>query len=232
VGKKLRIAGLVCVGLVLVLAAGLYALHKCLRYQPQFYREAMAVEAALQRPASDEMLQQATALHNDVEKEGQWQALFTAQQVNGWLAVDLVKNHPDALPPTASDPRVAIEPQRIMLACRKQQDYLGSIVLSLVVEPYLPKPNLLALRICQARAGALPVPLRSVLDGISQAASKQGIHVYWRQAGGDPVVYIEMTPAGDRGDKLVEIHTLRLGEGELYVAGTTKRAATSRRGNQ
>ena len=43
-------------------------------------------------------------------KAGHWEIRFTADEINGWLAVDLVKNHPNALPPTLKDPRVSIDP--------------------------------------------------------------------------------------------------------------------------
>ncbi|OHB67618.1 MAG: hypothetical protein A2V70_03470, partial [Planctomycetes bacterium RBG_13_63_9] len=188
-GKKLRIAALVGCGLVLVVAVGFFALYKGLKHEPQFYREALAVDPAAQKQTSDEMLRRATALRNDVQRGGPWHALFTAEQINGWLAVDLAENYPDALPETLSDPRVAIRPDRIMLACRLRQAY-GSSVVSLTVEPYLPEPNLLALRIRQARAGALPAPLGKILDGISQAAAQAQLRVHWQQADGDPVVFL------------------------------------------
>ena len=38
--------------------------------------------------------------------------------------------------------------------------------LSLTIDAYLHEPNVLALRIRRARAGALPVPLAQVLDGM------------------------------------------------------------------
>jgi hypothetical protein len=96
-------------------------------------------------------------------------------------------------------------------------------VVSLIVEPSLPEPNVLALRIRKARAGMLPVPLGKILDRISQAARKTGLRLQWRQAGGDPVVFISIPPPQNQHDRLVQIETLRLGKGEIYLAGTTKR---------
>jgi hypothetical protein len=210
---------LIAAGSAVLVALGLFGVYLAARHEPAFYHEAMHVDRAVLEKASDRMLQQTTALASAVKKRGRWEALFTAEQINGWLAVDLVRNHPNTLPPELHDPRVAIDPQRIAVACRFDRDGLTS-VLSLTVEPYLPEPNVLALRILSARAGLLPVPLGQVLDRISQAARDMHVRLEWRRAGGDPVAMLSLPPAAD--DRPVRIETLRLGEGEVYVGGTTE----------
>ncbi|MBN2473469.1 MAG: hypothetical protein JXB62_02585 [Pirellulales bacterium] len=220
--KKLRVAAAVGGGLLLLIAVGGYLLVRASQQVPQFYRDAMAVAPAVQRKASDQMLRRATALVNEVQEEGHWQALFTAEQINGWLAVDLVENHPQALPPSLRDPRVAIDPSGVTLGCRFHQGQLTS-VLSLAVEPYLPEPNVLALRICRARAGTLPVPLGEVLDRVSAAAGEANLHVHWRQIDGDPVVFIAIPQPRDQEDRMVQIESLHLGEDEILLTGSTSR---------
>ena len=112
--KKLRITGMVCCGVLLVIAAVLLVLYQGARRVPEAYRKAIEMDPAVLKEASDQMLRRATAPAGDVKQEGRWQALFTDRQINGWLAVDLVENHPGALPQSMSDPRVAIEPDRVM----------------------------------------------------------------------------------------------------------------------
>jgi hypothetical protein len=226
VRKRLRIAALVGGGLLLVIAAGLCGLYWALRQEPDFYRQAVRLDPSAQKKASDQMLQRAAALRNDVDKGGRWQALFTARQINGWLAVDLVNNYPHVLPHSLRDPRVQIRPDRMTLACRLKRDGLQGVV-TLTVEPYLPEPNLLALRIRGARIGLVPMPLAEILDSISRAAGQMDLHLRWQQAGGDPVALISFSPPLEHDRKLVEIETLRLGEGEIYLAGTTRPRKTA-----
>jgi hypothetical protein len=221
VRKKLRIAALIGCGLLLAIAAGLCGLYWAFKQEPQFYRQAVRIDPSIQKKASDQMLQRAAALRSDVEKQGRWQALFTAQQINGWLAVDLVNNYPDLLPSSLRDPRIEIRPDRMTLACRLKRGGLEGVV-TLTVEPYLPEPNLLALRIRRARAGLVPMPLAEILDSISRAAGQTDLHLRWRQADGDPVALISISPP-DQNGKLVQVETLKLGEGEIYLAGTTRR---------
>jgi hypothetical protein len=210
-------------GVVLVLiVGGLFLLYRATQHVPEFYRQAIAVDPAVQEKASDQMLRQATALASDVKKPGHWEAVFTAEQINGWLAVDLVRNHPDALPSSLRDPRVAIEPGEITLACRFQQGNASS-VLTLAVEPYLAEPNVLALRFRGARAGLVPMPLSQVVDRVTDAARHTDLRLQWRQNGGDPVALISLPQPRDPSGKVVRVEVLEVRQGAVYVSGTTER---------
>jgi hypothetical protein len=217
--RRTRLLLLAAAIAVVLIVFGLLGLYLAARHEPAFYHEALHIDRAVLEKGSDRMLQQTTALASAVKKRGHWEALFTAEQVNGWLAVDLVRNHPNTLPSMLHDPRVAIDPKRVTVACRFERDGLSS-VLSLTVEPYLPEPNVVALRIVSARAGLLPVPLGQVLNRISEAARDLHVHLEWRRADGAPVAMFSLPPAAE--DRPVRIETLRLGEGEVYVGGTTQ----------
>jgi hypothetical protein len=219
VQKKRRIALWVC-GIVLLLAAGLFGLYGATQYVPEFYRRAIAADPAAQRQSSDQMLQQVTALVSSLKKRGRWEVVFTAEQINGWLAVDMVQNHPEMLPPSLGNPRVAIEPEGMMLACRFRWGFFSS-VLSLNVDPYLAEPNGLALRIRKARAGMLPMPLGGILDRLSEAAGHADLRLHWGRSSGDPVALISLPPSRQEDGHVVRIEALQLGKGEIYVAGTT-----------
>jgi hypothetical protein len=219
--RKLRLSLLIAGGLAVLVALtllGLFGLHLAAQHEPDFYREAMATDPEVLEKASDRMLHEAAALQSAVSKQGRWEALFTAEQINGWLAVDRAKNHPNSLPPTMSDPRVAIDSKQITFACRYEEGG-ASRVLSLTIEPQVPEPNVLALRIVKARAGLLPLPLGKVLDALSEAARNLHLHLEWRRAGEDPVAMISLPEEED--EPTAQIDTLRLGDGEIFVAGST-----------
>ena len=148
------------------------------------------------------------------------QAVFTAQQINGWLAVEFVEDFSGTLPEGLHDPRVAIESDHVVLACRVTWGGISSVV-TVSIEPYLPEPEVLALRIHHARAGMLPLPLRQVLDDLSAAARHSELNLRWRQANGDPVALISFAAPADAKGKHVRIESLQLADGEIYVAGTT-----------
>lgn len=219
--KWLRIGILLGCGVLLAACVTLVVIWKLSQQVPEFYSQALEVDPAEQEEASDQMLERATALASNVQQEGGWEALFTAEQINGWLAVDMVKNHPGLLPRSVSDPRVAIEPEQVTLACRFQQGQIDT-VLSLTVDLYLSEPNVAAVRIRKARAGLLPLPLEKVLERAAETADRLELDVRRRQADGDPVILISIPERIEDG-RLVRVERLRLGKGEVYLSGSTER---------
>ncbi len=211
------VAGLVAIGLI---AIGL--LYLASRKAPDFYEQALVADRKEAEKASDELLERATALASDLEKEGQWEASFSDAQINGWLAVDLERNHPEALPKSISDPRVAITAEALTLAAGFDRGEVKS-VLSLTVGVYVPQPNVIALRIRKARAGLLPLPLDSVLQRVSEAASQLNLAVEWRQEEGDPVALVSFPAPRNNENKLVQVEELELGDGVVHLSGTTLR---------
>ena len=220
--KWLLITAFVALAVLLVLGVGGYVLYRASQQVPEFYREALQAAPKAREEASDEMVQQVTALVSDTQKDGQWEAVFTAEQINGWLAVDMMQNHPDLLPSSVEDPRVTIEPDKIRIACHVDQGNWTGVV-SVAVDVYLAEANVVAVRIREARAGSLPLPLQGILDQISKKAAQTDLQIRWRQAEGDPVLEVTVPPPRDKNDKRVRIERLQLGEGKVYVSGSTER---------
>ncbi len=220
--SKRRILLWLLLALLILAVAGGGLLYVASQRVPQFYTDALKADPQGQRQASDEMLQRTSELISDVRRPGRWQALFTDEQINGWLAVDLVENHPNALPATLKDPRVVITTEGITVGCRLRQSGFESVG-SLTIEPYLTEPNVAALRIRSARAGAVPMPLGEVLRRISEAAARLDFPIRWQQADGDPVAVVTVPSSTREHNVSVHIDTLRLGDGEILFGGTTER---------
>ena len=220
--RHLRPVLLVGLLLLLAAAAAVVLLYRTSRQVPEFYRLALEVDPATQRTASDKMVQQTAALIGDVQKQGPWQAVFSEEEINGWLAVERVKTYADLIPDTVTDPRVRIEPESLTLAFG-YRDATRQGVVSLALDLYLVEPNVVALRVRKARVGALPLPLESILKEVAKATDQLDWQVDWRQAGGDPVAQITIPPLKSHGGRVVQIETLRLEKGRILVAGTTRR---------
>ena len=201
------------------------ALYLAMRHVPEFYRQALVPDVARDRKGSDELLESATAIVNSSKKPGPWYALVTEDQINGWLAVDLVQNHADLLPPSVVDPRVHIESGRATIACRYSYPGLSTVI-SVAFEIYLAEPHVVALRIHAARAGSLPVPIKPIVDGVAQLAESLNLRVEWRQAHGDPVALLTLPPAHGES-ALYRLDALQLRDREIYLAGRTETAPNS-----
>lgn len=215
--KTVRI-GLAVAAILFVLVLGVFWASQ---RAPEFYTRALVKPPAEQKQASDEMLQNASALAGDVQREGRWDAVFTQSQINGWLAVDLVENHTNSLPPGVSDPRVGIAPGRATLACRYSLAGVSTI-LNVELEIYMPEPTIIAVRILNARAGAIPIPLKGVLESISKGAVTRGIALQWSQIDGDPVALVTIPPGRDK-DTIYRFEVIELREGEIFMSGRTER---------
>ena len=220
--RKLAITA---VALLLVLVVTALCVYQATQSVPEFYELALAADPVEQKYASNEMFNRSTRLIQDVKKQKRWQASFTAEQINGFLAVDLQKKFPRMLPGEIRDPRVAIREDGLSLGCRYDN---GSIetVLSVNMQVYLSAPDVVAVRIESARAGSLPLPLSKVLDSISAAARAAKWNVVWKQEDGDPVALLTVPPPRDASDQPITLESIELGEGEVYVAGSTGDAAS------
>ncbi len=216
----LRLAIVLGSGIAVLVGGSLLAVYRASQQVPEFYRQAIHADTQRQEAASKEMLRTATALVNNAQKEGVWEAEFTEKQINGWLAVDLVENHGQALPPEVRDPRVAIHPDGAKIGWRWNGNEL-STVFSLNVLLGLTEPNQLALTIRGARAGTVPLPLSQVLDTVTNAARELNLQLTWKKSGGHPVALISVPAPDSEDQKMIIVETIELRQGAIYLAGKT-----------
>ncbi|MBL9122751.1 MAG: hypothetical protein JNG90_03905, partial [Planctomycetaceae bacterium] len=104
--RRTLLAALLLTGATGLLAGGGW-LAWC--HEPAFYRTALDADPTRLARGSNELLEEASSLLTDLGRQGEWRSLFTAEQINGWLAVDVPKNHASLFPPDLSEPRVALE---------------------------------------------------------------------------------------------------------------------------
>jgi hypothetical protein len=218
--KRYRFAILAAI-LTGIVAAVLFVFYRASQQVPEFYAREVAVPAATQEAASDLMLQQATMLYNAGQQKGAWSQMIKAETINGWLAVDLPRNHPGLLPGGMHDPRVHIGPDGLVMACQVERGGFHGVI-TLQVSAVVESPDVVGLHIHKARLGAIPWSLDRVIKGISDAAQQSNIRVRWRNANDDPVALITIPPAGGDRKKRIHIDTIQMEEGSLVVGGTTE----------
>ncbi|MBI2480199.1 MAG: hypothetical protein HYV60_16670 [Planctomycetia bacterium] len=214
----------VALGLLGVAVLGLY---RAAQREPTFYRQAMLVEPAENQEAGDELEQSFLNLHNEVRSIGTWEAVFTEEQVNGWLVADLPGKFPNVLPRGTQEPRVAIDAEAIRVACQFDNGKFKTIISMALDVDLTMETNTLAVRVSKLRAGALPVPLKQFLDKITLAARRGNISLAWRQIEGDPVALVTVPVTHeDYAHREIYVDTIELRDGEIYLAGHTERTAT------
>jgi hypothetical protein len=204
--------------LLIAVIAGGFWFYRALSYVPAFYSEALAMAASDLQQSSHELLRRTTALTNDLKRMGRWQALFTEKQINGWLAVDLPKNHPDLLPSQFQNPRVQITADRVYAGAQLEKGI--STVVSLEFSATLQAPNQVAVRIYKVRAGDVPWRLDQIVEEAARAAGEWGLQVEQTHTDGDPVLLLTLPPEAQQGREIV-LERLELRDGAVYLSGQT-----------
>jgi hypothetical protein len=211
------------VGLILLLVATVPGLiWVSLTHQPDFYRAVVRLPREQRAVKAKRFMAQSLQLRNDICNEPSWEAIFTDQEVNAWLAEDLVTHFADQLPPEVHEPRVVFEVDRVTLAFQLDKGPFSSVIW-VVARPHVPEGNVLELTLEKIRAGVLPVPADRVLDRITEHARNHGLDVRWRPGvEGLPIVTIRYTPDSARDD--VKLEQVQIQAGQIRLAGRSNHA--------
>ncbi len=210
-------------GFLLVAGAICYGVWQATQQVPEFYEVALHKEPGQQQKAGDTLEQQVLTLRNEARESGRWEARFTDEQINGWLATDLPGKFPHALPKGVSEPRVAIEPAAAKVACKYESTKVSTVFSMGIDISLTDEPNVIAVRVRQARAGLMPISLKQILSHATQYANRSEIPLRWTEDEGDVVALV--TVPAERKEFIhgrIRIETIELREGELYLAGRTE----------
>ena len=222
---------LVILGVLGVVASGVLVgcLYRAAQQAPKFYAQALQAPPEAQAEAGDELERKLLDLRNDLRSQGRFDVQFTHDQINGWLAADLPEKFPQLVPRGVSDPRIAFEPDLTRLACMYQDSRISAVV-SLDADVYLTEnPNVVAVRLRQVRAGALPIPLGQFLDQISHHATDAGLPLQWSEIDGDPLALVTIPPLVDeRANTLLHLDAIEVLDGKVRFAGRTEPLSTER----
>jgi hypothetical protein len=202
-----------------------YWLYREATAVPDFYAQALAPRKSAEPPkvAADRVERNVLNVQNRLEQAEPWKLVLKDEDLNAWLATDLPKKAPNALPTEIEDPRIAIGEDAIHIACKHQK--LGGGVLSLALVPSLTdKPNELAVKVQSFTLGRLPLPQKQYLDEVSKETAKAGLHLRWEDREGKAVALVQIPERYEnlKGRK-VQIESVKLSPGELTITGKAER---------
>jgi hypothetical protein len=222
--RKLRIAAIVALAIAGVGIVGLGGIYAALGRVRPFYEQAIQLDPQALEAGSREMESRATVLYSETRRAGQWQAAFTAQQINGWLALQLTEVYGDALPDDISEPRVTIDDGRFTIGFRARRGGVDTIV-SADASVTLTETGAVAIRLLSVQAGALPLPVMHVADDAARACQALALPVRWTQDAGQPVALIDVSHDSTVNSKRIRIDAVELRHDGLYLAGHTADAS-------
>lgn len=215
--RRLLAAGLV----VLVLALGASA--AVIRHEPDFYRAALAVDPSRAESLARRMVSKASSLHAAVGRQGTWDGVISADELNAWLATDLPRNHSRLLPRGITAPRVAFVPRHVLLAARTGFGPFSAVVWA-DIEVRLQGVNQIGIMVHRAGIGGFPLPGDAMLRRFAGHLREARLVADLRRLDGGMLLVVSPPAAYDaaRGWRL---ESLAVETDELLVAGSTARGA-------
>jgi hypothetical protein len=203
---------------------GLVAL--LLRHEPAFYARALPPPGKERKQRSGQFIQDFFQFCQDIRHYSPWNATFDQECINSYFAEQFTQSGlaERVLPPGITDPRVAIEPDRLRFACRYRVGPLSTVI-SINARLWLVpnEPCVVALQLEQLHAGALPFSAQSLLEQVSEAASQNNIDVIWYRYQGNPVALLRFQKDQDRPAYRLEHLVLR--DGAIELRGRSPDAA-------
>jgi hypothetical protein len=215
---------ILAIGLLLaILAAVGFALGSALKCEPEFYTAAAPPADYDTREKASRLLTRVQDLKNDIRTKGDWGETFSAEELNCFFAEMMAPGGTFAslLPQGFHSPRVAIEGDRLKLGFRSGRGFWSTVVsVELRVWLVAEETNLMAVEVCDLRAGRLGIGAQSILDAIGDAARASNIDVTWYRHNGNPVGLFRFFP--DQPRPASHVLTLEVRDGTIVVAGKSR----------
>ena len=218
--KRFVVAAVVLLGLAVVAILVLLELAKV---EPEFYQQALKVDAQLQKRNGSQMEKKILDLRNSVMIAEAWSTTFTEAQINGWLAYDLKEKFPDALPPEVTDPRIVIEDQSLTLAFRCTEKPFRGVAIVEADVFMTGVINQIGIRVKSVHTGMIPVPLAAIADQIAQQLKSTGIEIEWNTEEDDPVAIVHIPDELIKPETggYIELQEINVLKGKFSIQGLT-----------
>jgi hypothetical protein len=215
-------------GLLLPLGGMGAALFFLAEREPEFYRDSTLPAGKERTKKSGEFLGTFNDLYQSITTDRVWQASFHEKSINSFFEEQFVPSGlaEKVLPEGFTEPRLAIEPDKIRLAFRYQAGPLSTVI-SIDLGIWLTKePNVVALELKGLHAGALPISAQSLLDRISETARQNNLEVTWYRYRGNPVALLRFQ--ADQERPTYRLDRLVLHKGQIVIHGRSIEPPTLR----
>jgi hypothetical protein len=212
------------VTLALVASAG--ALTLLFRHVPAFYTRSAIPKGSARQALSQEFLMRSTELWGAINSDRPTEHSYFQDQINGYLQEREGESEPMRkrssapiieIPDEIHNIRVTFDDDLIRLGFRYGKGWWSTVVtIDFRVWLVARKPNVIALELCNFRAGAIPLGTQALLDYVSEATRDHNIEVNWYRHGGHPVALLQFQANQIR--PTFQIRRLEVKPGQLVIA--------------
>jgi hypothetical protein len=187
---------------------------------PDFYAKTPCPDEWDTRDKAAKLVTRVQDLKNDIRSKSEWGDTFTAEDLNCFFAENMGRKSGlcALLPDKLHSPRVSIEGDRLRVGFRYGDGFWSTVVwIELRVWLVANETNLVAVEVCDLRAGGLPIGSQSVLDSIADAVRDSNVEVTWYRHNGNPVGLFRFY--ADQPRPSSQILTLEVKDGAITIAG-------------
>lgn len=212
-------------GSAIFLAAGaVLALTLVVKHEPTFYRNNRIPEGTERTTQANDFLRKFGQMMINVKtRQETWACDATEVEINSFFEEAFVRlGQAESLRKLGiSAPTVSIDGDHLRLAFRYGEGWFSSVISYDLKVWLVPKePNVIAVQILSARAGALPISSQSILAPLVEFAAKQDFEVTPFRHEGTPVVIIRLQP-NQPTNPIWALTGLRFSAQEMSIRGKT-----------
>jgi hypothetical protein len=225
---------LLLAGLGLLLTAGvLTGLVLMVQHEPNFYLRAAIAPGKARQDMSTKCVGNFLKLGNrwaDGET-GQWDVTLSESEINSYFQEDFItKHHLDEVfsKQGITEPRMVLENDRLRLAFR-YGDPPWSTIISYDMKLWLApnEVNVICIEFLGRHAGALPLATQSLLNEISEVASRNGFEITWYRHEGNPVALVRIQQ-NDHTPTPAQLRRLEVRQGWIAIGGLSQEPSVTK----
>lgn len=206
-----------------LLAGSVTAFGVVAKHEPTFYRDGRIPPSEARRDLANNFVSQfgQMMLHMKARTET-WGCEVSEAQLNCFFseAFNQLGEAEGLRKLGISKPCVALEDNRVRLGFRYGSGWFSTVIsydLEVWVVPR--EPNVIAVKILRARAGAIPISSQSILQQLSEFGRQQNYKVTLYRHEGNAVAVIELEPYQPHPWKILT--ALKVDHGKLSIQGRT-----------
>lgn len=220
---------IIAISLVVVpLIAAALGLVVAVKREPEFYTTSKCPENWNTRDRAARLMTRIQDLKNAIRSQPTWGDTFTAEDLNCFFQENMGRKDQvlcSLLPSGFHSPRIAIEGDKLKLGFQYREGFVSSVCwVEMQLWLVSTETNVVAVELCDLRAGALPIGSQSILEGIGEAARDSNIEVTWYRNKRHPVGLFKFY--ADQTRPSAQIMALEVKDGQITIAGRSFQEST------
>lgn len=219
--RFVRVALIVTVVVMALIAIGIGILRLLAARTPEFYVRKFPLDQIAAKKASDKFLQKTSLFASDLKRDGTWYLKVTEEEINGWLATDLPRNHPQSLPKGVSDPRIEMTDDVVRAAAKVRYGLLSGVA-HIELKIYCMEANTVTVVVRRAALGALPLPLQDFIESLKKIAVQANWDVRQMQSEGLPTLVVSIPRTLDNKGREFELANIHVSQGQVELSGKVR----------